>query len=263
MTQISTTAAPLTLTDDAIVAERRRGRRAGVAGLGAVACTVAAIAVDGRATHQAPGTGDLARQLRSLDADLAPHLIALGIRVAGLALTAWLALFLTRAVRDRAGDAPRALRTLAIAAAASAAFAFVVGVVAMHHVAGGFPARGTEDAAQSLVRHDAAMRGVALLELGVHVVTGIWASLLCLWAVRVGLLPRFVAVWGIGAGVAGVLMPVGDSLLLGWVGSVAVLALGWWPEGRPPAWDAGRPVPWSEVDAQRARTWRPPTADEH
>jgi hypothetical protein len=84
------------------------------------------------------------------------------------------------------------------------------------------------------------MRVVAVGELASHIVFGVWVSLLCIWAMRIGLLPRFLAVWGIGAGLGGVLLPMGDALFLSWLGSAALLVLGLWPDGRPPAWAAGR-----------------------
>jgi hypothetical protein len=253
---VSTNAeAPLALGPAAIAAERRRGRIAGAAGIGALGCAIAALVADGRATRRVGGAGGLSRELRSLDADYLAHQLALGVRVAGLALTAWLGLFLARAIGDRARDAPSALRVLAVAAPACVAAALIGGLVALHGVAGGFS--GSDGLAQSLVRHDTAMRAVAAGELASRIVFGVWVSLLCIWAMRVGLLSRFLAVWGIGAGLGGVLLPVGDALFLSWLGSVAILVLGFWPDGRPPAWDAGRAVSWAEVDAERAREWRP------
>jgi hypothetical protein len=251
--------APAALGPEGLAAERRRGRIAAAGGIAAVGCAIAAIAVTGRALRHVEGAGGLSRQLRSLDADYAAHQLALGVRVAGLALAAWFGLFLARAIGDRARDAPGALRVLAVAAPACVAAAFAGGLVALHGVAGRFPAGigGSEQLAETLVRHDSAMRVVAAGELASHIVFGVWVSLLCIWAMRVGLLPRFLAVWGIGAGLGGVLLPVGDALFLSWLGCAALLVLGLWPEGRPPAWDAGRAVPWAEVDAERARNWRP------
>jgi hypothetical protein len=250
---------PAVLGPAALAAERRRGRIAAAGGIAALGCAIAAVAVTGRAVRHVEGAGGLSRQLRSLDADYAVHQLALGVRIAGLALAAWFGLFLARAIRDRARDAPGALRVLAVAGPACVAAAFAGGLVALHGVAGRFPAGvgGSEQLAQSLVRHDSAMRVVAFGELASHIVFGVWVSLLCIWAMRVGLLPRFLAVWGIGAGLGGVLLPVGDALFLSWLGSAAILVLGFWPDGRPPAWEAGRAVPWAEVDAQRARNWRP------
>lgn len=251
--------APPALSPAAIAAERRRGRIAGLAGLAALGCAIGAIVVDGRATRDARGASELARQLRSLDADYAAHQLALGTRIAGLALTAWFGLFLARATADRVRHAPGALKVLAVAAPACVAVALAGGLVALHGVAGRFAAAGGDSAqlAESLTRQDTPMRAVVVGELASRVVFGVWVSFTCIWAMRMGLLPRFLAVWGIGAGLAGVLLPVGDALFLSWLGSAAILVLGFWPDGRPPAWDAGRAVPWSEVDAERVREWRP------
>jgi hypothetical protein len=249
-------AAPPALSAAALAAERRRGRIAATGGIAALGCAIAAVAVSGHALRHVQGAGGLSRQLRSLDADYAVHQLALAVRVAGLALAAGFGLFLTRAISDRARDAPRALRVLAVAAPACVALAFAGGLLALHDLAGRFPAGagGSEQLAESLVRHHTAMRVVVFGELASHVVFGVWVSLLCIWAMRVGLLPRFLAVWGIGAGLGGVLLPVGDALFLSWLGSASIVVLGFWPDGRPPAWDAGRAVPWAEVDAERARS---------
>jgi len=256
--------APPALSPAAIAGERRRGRTAGLAGLAALGCAIAAIVVDGRATRDAQGPSELARQLRSLDADYAAHQLALGTRVVGLALTAWLGLFLARAIADRVRHAPGALRVLAVAAPAGVAIVLLGGLVALHDVAGRYTAQGGDSAqlAEALARQDSAMRAVVVGELASRVLFGVWLSFTCIWAMRVGLLTRFLAVWGIGAGLAGVLLPVGDALFLSWLGSAAILALGFWPGGRPPAWDAGSAVPWSEVDADRGREWRPRASGE-
>jgi hypothetical protein len=42
---------------------------------------------------------------------------------------------------------------------------------------------------------------------------------------------------------------VGQDLFIAWLASFGLLAVGYWPGGRPPAWDAGRAVSWDEVDA--------------
>jgi hypothetical protein len=72
---------------------------------------------------------------------------------------------------------------------------------------------------------------------------GIWVSVTSFEAMRVGLVTRFLGVFGLGAGiVTAVGLPIGSSLFLAWIGSLGVLALGYWPGGRPPAWAAGRAV---------------------
>ena len=243
------------LAPEEVAAEGRRGRLAGASALGVVVLAIAAIVVSGRASRDVGGDGEVVRQLRGLEAGYGEHQIAVGLRVLGLLLTLHVALHLTRAVAARSDDAPvRAMRTLAVGAAVALAGSLSLGLLAMHEVAGTFAAgaAGTgEGAAEDLVRGDAGMRISAAVEIVAHVIGGVWLSLLCIWTMRVGLLPRFLAVWGIGAGVGGVLLPVGDALVLAWIGSVGILLLGAWPDGRPPAWEEGRAVPWAEVDLRR------------
>jgi hypothetical protein len=64
----------------------------------------------------------------------------------------------------------------------------------------------------------------------------------CLFAMRVGLLSRFWGSLGIALGVAAALGLFQFSLL--WFIYFGLLALGWVPGGRPPAWAAGEAVPW-------------------
>jgi hypothetical protein len=55
---------------------------------------------------------------------------------------------------------------------------------------------------------------------------------------RVGLLDRFLGYWGLGACGALALLSIGDAMFIGWLASVGLLALGYWPGGRPEAWRA-------------------------
>jgi hypothetical protein len=64
----------------------------------------------------------------------------------------------------------------------------------------------------------------------------------CLYAMRVGLLSRFWGSLGIALGVAAALGLFQFSLI--WFVYFGLLAYGWVPGGRPPAWAAGEAVPW-------------------
>jgi hypothetical protein len=64
-----------------------------------------------------------------------------------------------------------------------------------------------------------------------------WVGLLSVHARRAGLFTTFLGYWGVGAAFALVLIPVGDAMYIGWLASMGFLALGYWPGGRPPAWD--------------------------
>lgn len=82
--------------------------------------------------------------------------------------------------------------------------------------------------------------------------------LICLHAMRVGLLTRFLGVLGILVGVI-----LGFSPFLGagfspvqmvWLLALAVLLAGRWPGGEPPAWVTGTAVPWpNPAEVREAR----------
>jgi hypothetical protein len=63
-----------------------------------------------------------------------------------------------------------------------------------------------------------------------------------LHAMRVGLLTRFWGTLGMALGVA--ILFFGPFALFFFFVPIGLLIGGWWPGDRPPAWDAGRAVPW-------------------
>jgi hypothetical protein len=73
---------------------------------------------------------------------------------------------------------------------------------------------------------------------------------------RVGLLTRFMGVLGIICG-ALIVLPILSPLPIVqtfWLGAMALLLLGRWPNGVPPAWVTGEAQPWpSQQQAREAR----------
>jgi hypothetical protein len=63
-----------------------------------------------------------------------------------------------------------------------------------------------------------------------------------LWGMRTGLLTRFWGSLGIALGVAALLLLIQFTLI--WFLYFGLLAAGWLPRGRPPAWAAGEAIPW-------------------
>ncbi|MEO8688491.1 MAG: hypothetical protein ABI611_09765 [Solirubrobacteraceae bacterium] len=92
--------------------------------------------------------------------------------------------------------------------------------------------------------------GLASLALGLG-----WV-VICLNAMRVGLLTRFMGVLGIICG-ALIVLPILSPLPIVqtfWLGAMAMLLLGRWPNGVPPAWVTGEAQPWpSQQEAREAR----------
>jgi hypothetical protein len=92
--------------------------------------------------------------------------------------------------------------------------------------------------------------GLASLALGLG-----WV-VICLNAMRVGLLTRFMGVLGIICG-ALIVLPILSPLPIVqtfWLGAMALLLLGRWPNGVPPAWRTGEAQPWpSQQELRDAR----------
>jgi hypothetical protein len=95
--------------------------------------------------------------------------------------------------------------------------------------------------------------GLASLSLGLG-----WV-VICLNAMRVGLLTRLMGVLGIICG-ALIVLPILSPLPIVqtfWLGAMALLLLGRWPNGVPPAWVTGEAQPWpSQQEAREARAGR-------
>jgi Tfp pilus assembly protein PilV len=66
-----------------------------------------------------------------------------------------------------------------------------------------------------------------------------------LWCMRTGLLTRYGGIAGIVAGVGLILLgAVGFAVLVIWFAVVGLILLGVWPAPLPPAWEAGKAIPW-------------------
>jgi hypothetical protein len=77
----------------------------------------------------------------------------------------------------------------------------------------------------------------------------------CLWAMRTGLLGRFWAVLGMALGVALLVNLI--LVVIAWLVYFGLLAAGWLPRGRPPAWAAGEAVPWPTPGEKAAASLEP------
>ena len=77
----------------------------------------------------------------------------------------------------------------------------------------------------------------------------------CLWAMRVGLLSRFWGSLGMALGVAALLLLVQFCLIF--FIYFGLLLIGKLPGGRPPAWAAGRAVPWPTPGERMAKELEP------
>ncbi len=81
----------------------------------------------------------------------------------------------------------------------------------------------------------------------------------CLYAMRVGLLTRFWGSLGMAVGAAALLLLIQFTLI--WFIYFGLLAAGWLPRGRPPAWAAGEAIPWPTPGEKAATELEPGDQD--
>jgi hypothetical protein len=254
--------------DDTLAWEAENTRRAGLFALAAAVLTITGSIVTGLANAAAPKADDriltivdtlgraaagrpippgrFATILEYFGQHPAPF-IAGGILIGlGALLTFPPLAFLYRAARAR-GPAPR----LALIAAAAGCAGFGIGQAvsrtAFFLAAADFAdARDHSNSAAIDVQNaPAVLAGNLIGQIG-GLMLAIAFVLICIHAMRVGLLTRFTGVIGMFVGgtiVIAKLDPFGIVRSF-WLGAVAVLLLGRMPRGRPPAWSVAEAVPW-------------------
>lgn len=251
------------LTHDEMTRERRHGFYAGLLGIVSILLTFAAFPVEASDLPERVGDdSDDRTQLIDVGSGGDGQLLAILLRCASLVLAVAVVWFLYRATKNRNRYTSRWIPIVGTVALVGAAVFLVLGFLEVRDVGREYLASGERslERAEALfdeARDDGALRWINIGALLTAFLTGIWVSLASLESMRVGLLTRFLGIFGIGTGLAtAISFPVGPFLFIGWLGSVAILMLGWWPGGRPPAWEEGRAVGWDEVDAREGRARR-------
>ena len=238
-----------------VTAERPRNRRAGIAAALFVALSFAGLVLL-LSTTTGTGADDAAkRSLLEADDSAATLWLASGLRVVAMLLLIGVGLQLTALIRART-ELPGALRVLVIVAPLWLIAAVVLGQLALLDAADAFTAGGpqTDDRAEDLLAEGGLQRASAVIGVFSGVLFAAALTWLSLAMLRAGLLTTTLGYWGAGAGLASLLVPVaGQALVLGWLGSVALLLLGWWPGGIGPAWSSGQAEPWQGEPGRRPR----------
>jgi hypothetical protein len=179
--------------------------------------------------------------------------VAIGYLALGWALT-----YLAVATRARRPEFPRLITYLPLVAGALQAISTVMGSIATSAAISDFLGGDrTVDRAQDIATSGF---GVFAQLLGLPGALGLALCLVlvCLNAMRVGLLTRFMGVLGIITGGLQIL-PFGGPLPVVqafWLVMLSILFLGRWPTGTPPAWRTGRAEPWPSSSEQRQKRQR-------
>jgi hypothetical protein len=150
----------------------------------------------------------------------------------------------------------RFVRWSAVVGAALGAFGWLVFWILYTHKAHEFVTSGTQGYPEANTLVSAAPVAISTIafQLG-WLLLAVGCVLVSLSATRVGLVTKFVGYFGVAAGAMFVFQTVvglfGLIVQVVWLASLAVTLARRWPQGDPPAWEAGVAVPWPSTQNSR------------
>lgn len=267
-------------TDETLAWEARQRPRAALAALGAALLIIGSYVASGLAFSDPPrssllpslgraaqpGPVDATRSLKipfyEFYSDRAGALLgasaarSLGFLLVGLALT-----FLAQAVARR-GDLPNVARYAPMVGGVLSALSFIASPLGTVFAVNSFlDGDRTVGAARDVVSSTPVVVAAAIGFLG-GAALAVAFVLVCINAMRVGLLTRFMGVLGILAGVL-TFLPIGSPLPVVqcfWLAALGLLFFGRWPGGQPPAWGTGKAEAWPTQQELRERAAGRPAA---
>ncbi len=196
------------------------------------------------------GTSGNAEHLRDIDKDSGSYVLLNALQAAADLLLVIPILYLFTAAGARSERMRRQFVGLVIAGPLFLAVATVISSVSVHDAASAFVAKGvmgTGDHANNVA--DDTIRSQSLhdlaggLGIGGALAVAFAVSYTSLYALRTGLLTRFVGSAGVAMGPASVI-PQFFPIFLVWLLYLGLLFVGRVRRGRPPAWVAGEAIPW-------------------
>ncbi len=233
--------------------EERWSRPTALAALAAVIFVIAAIVVATAGVGSGSGDADL---LRHVDAHRAAQMISSILQAIGIGLLAAPLYYLFRAANARSDRMRGQLVGVVIAAPLFLAVLAILSGISTLHGASDFvsnqvphlTAKGIpldSDRANELAKEaidDAPLRPLAAgFGIGGQIGFVIAMVYTCLYAMRVGLLPRF---WGSLGMALGAVSFIFFQFALLWFVYLGFLLIGRVPGGKPPAWETGEAIPW-------------------
>jgi len=226
--------------------ERRRGRLAGSAVIGAALLIAAGIIWGARVNSDRPDRGD-ARRLSFFHDHASELIAATSLSAVGFLLLVFAVVHLQRSTRARNPQLPSlplivGLFGAIVLALASAGHSIALASEAADFVTQDFPLqKAANEAAKDAAREPLPLATGVLVGAGT-IALAFWFVLGSLYGMRVGLLTRFMGTMGIIVGPGFILGFA--PLMVFWLIAAGILFLGYWPRGLPPAWEAGEARPW-------------------
>jgi hypothetical protein len=242
--------------------EERVGRPVAIAAFAAAVLLLAAIVYSSATIKES--ANDSVDQMFVLHRHKGPFIVGSlfqGISQALFAPVLWL---LYRVVRYRREQIPPIARYLAMVAPVASGILFFISRIQIASVSDKVVKTLTANptvpkAANDYVKHQLTAGNLQLVG-GLGLAAGLGMALalvlICVNAMRAGVLSRFMGVLGIIVGVLLVLPIFGNIpfIQIFWVGAIGLLFLGRWPQGgRGPAWETGEPIPWPTAADRQAQ----------
>jgi hypothetical protein len=232
--------------DQVVARERRFALPVAVASFAAVVAFIVAIAVNQGGTLSGADTD--AQFLAEFEDNSGSQLLGAVFQAIGLLLVIPALYYLFQAAAARTDAVRGALVGITVAGPLFIAVGAILQWYAFDQAASEFATPGggpgipvglyAEDLIQEQATFDAAQGFTFAGTLGL-VVAIVYTSL---HAMRTGLLTRFWGTLGMALGVS--VLFLGFFGILVFVLALGLLIGGWWPGGRPPAWEAGKAIPW-------------------
>jgi hypothetical protein len=248
--------------------EERWSRPVALATLASVALVIAAIVIATQAVGSGSGDSGL---LRDVDQHRTAQMISSILQAIGVGLLAAPLYYLFRAAKARSERMRGQLVGVVIAAPLFLAALAVLSGVSTLHAASDFVSNEVphllakkisldSDHANELANEtisEAPLRPLAA-GFGFAGQIGFVVAMVytCLYAMRVGLLPRF---WGSLGMALGAVSFIFFQFALLWFVYLAFLLIGRVPGGRPPAWESGEAIPWPTPGEKAAADLEPPS----
>jgi hypothetical protein len=174
------------------------------------------------------------------------------LQAAGLCLLIAPLFHLFQAASARSEAMRQALIGITVAGPLFLGASFIFQWVALDQAAGEFATSGggsgvpVGEYAEDLIEDQSAFGAAQGFDFAGRLGLGVAILYTSLHAMRVGLLTRFWGTLGMALGVA--LLFFGPFALFFYFIPIGLIIAGWWPGGRPPAWEEGRAVPWPRAD---------------
>jgi hypothetical protein len=230
----------------------REGRWARTAGIAAVAVAplyIASVAID--QSSSVPTAGIDTERYRAIDAQAGELFASVLLRGIAFALMVVPLLYLFRAAQARSERVSGPMVGFVFLGPLLFGIQGIVAWIAQTAVASDFVAQAAAGGDLYTLLDDLSEDSVVFAvaaNLLFPAILGLLVAMVYvpLQAMRVGLLTRFFATFGMALGVATLFIIPAISLLalVLWVAWLGLLILNRTPKGRPPAWDTGEAIPW-------------------